>query len=452
MENEDTKKMQGCGQTLVRETGCITVLSELFRTVLSKHELNLLDNKVFQNYQLWSSVCSALCACVNNPQNAYVQKYFVSVGGLEVLSQVLVHLESDSYKIVSNAKLAVVVTKTMDACIADNQENQYDLFKNNGLPLMIQALTDSQNEELHKAATFVLHNCRKTTEKLSLNVRGYSFDENEAKQLKDTNAKEKNLEEYWKTAKEILRKIEQLEREDNEEEIQRRSYENPFMNKENILKHLYSGSTGDTKAEEDKNKNQPGQFQTSPSGDVTSKACATDNRVKTLLKSTHPFSGQKMTLRKVSSSCNQGLHEKTTFDKKNFVYKSSDRVFKYPIHVVRNKKQHSPVTDPFTLCSDIINKEVLSFQAADSCTKILKYRCSGCISVGNPLNSRNFSKLLRACPYQCDRHKVIVEAEDRYKSELRKSFICNKKILLTPCRRQQLSSKSAIPGEINEHI
>ncbi|XP_069860968.1 telomere repeats-binding bouquet formation protein 1-like isoform X1 [Dipodomys merriami] len=502
-----------CGQTLVRETGCITILSELFRTVLSKHELNLLDNKVFQNYQLWSSVCSALCACVNNPQNdenqtfccslflyandwliscmkpeiirplcsfigltlannTYVQKYFVSVGGLEVLSQVLVHLESDSYKTVSNAKLAVVVTKTMDACIADNptfrvivskyhivsrllallshesldleekfsiiltlghctedcEENQYDLLKNNGLPLMIQALTDSQNEELHKAATFVLHNCRKTTEKLSLNVRGYFFDENEAKQLKDTNAKEKNLEEYWKTAKEILRKIEQLEREENEEEIQRRSYENmPFMNKENILKHLYSGSTGDTKAEEDKNKNQPGQFQSSPSGDVTSKACATDNRVKTLLKSTHPFSGQKMTLRKVSSSCNQGLHEKTTFDKKNFVYKSSDRVFKYPIHVVRNKKQHSPVTDPFTLCSDIINKEVLSFQAADSCTKILKYRCSGCISVGKPLNSRNFSKLLRACPYQCDRHKVIVEAEDRYKSELRKSFICNKK-------------------------
>nr|6J07_B Chain B, Telomere repeats-binding bouquet formation protein 1 [Homo sapiens] len=60
------------------------------------------------------------------------------------------------------------------------------------------------------------------------------------------------------------------------------------------------------------------------------------------------------------------------------------------------------------------------------------YRCSGCIAVEKSLNSRNFSKLLHSCPYQCDRHKVIVEAEDRYKSELRKSLICNKKILLTP--------------------
>ncbi|XP_048211371.1 telomere repeats-binding bouquet formation protein 1 isoform X2 [Perognathus longimembris pacificus] len=487
-----------CGQTLVRETGCITVLAELFRTVLSKHDLNLLDNKVFQNYQLWSSVCSALCACVNNPQNdenqifccslfphandwlisclkpeiirplcsfigltlannTYVQKYFVSVGGLEVLSQVLVHLESDSYKTVSNAKLAVVVTKTMDACIADNptfrvilskyhivsrllallthesldleekfsiilalghctedcEENQYDLFKNNGLPLMIQALTDSQNEELHKAATFVLHNCRKTSEKVSLSVRDYSFDENKAKQLKDTNAKEKNLEEYWTRAKEILHRIEQLEREENEEKIQRENYENmPFMKKDNTLKHC---STDDTKAEEDKDKNQPGELQGSVSGDVTSKACADDNGVKTLLQSTNPFSGQKMTLRKVSSSRNQSLHEKTTFDKKNFVSKSSDHVFKYPVHVVRKKRQQSPVT--------------------------------GCISVGKPLNSRNFSKLLHACPNQCDRHKVIVDAEDRYKSELRKSFICNKKILLTPRRRRQLTSKSTIPGE-----
>ncbi|KAM4833441.1 telomere repeats-binding bouquet formation protein 1 isoform 2-T5 [Thomomys bottae] len=509
-----------CGQTLVKETGCITVLSELLRTVLSKHELNLLDNKVFQNYQLWSSVCSALCACVNNPQNdenqmfccslfpyandwliscmkpeiirplcsfigltlannTYVQKYFVSVGGLEVLSQVLVYLGSDSYKTVSNAKLAVVVTKTVDACIADNPtfrvilskyhivsrllallphesldlgdkfsiilalghctencvENQYDLIKNNGLPLMIQALTDSQNEELQKAATFVLHNCRKITEKLSLSVQECSFDENEAKQLKDTKAKE-NLEEYWNTAKEILHRIEKLEKE-NEEKIQRGNYEHmPFMKRENILKHLYSGRTRDNRAEEDKDKKQPGQLQSSC--DITTKACANDKQVKTLLKSTSPLSEQKMTLRKVSSSCNQSLHEKTTFDKKNFVSKSSDGVFKYPIHIVRNKKQRLPVTDPFTLCSDIINKEVVSFQAADNCTKILKYRCSGCISVGKPLNSRNFSKLLHACPYQCDRHRVIVDAEDRYK-----------KILLTPRRRRKLS-ESTIPGEIKK--
>lgn len=39
------------------------------------------------------------------------------------------------------------------------EENQYTLVKNNGLPLMIQALTEMQDDELNKAATFVLQNC-----------------------------------------------------------------------------------------------------------------------------------------------------------------------------------------------------------------------------------------------------------------------------------------------------
>ncbi|XP_072823604.1 telomere repeats-binding bouquet formation protein 1 isoform X2 [Vicugna pacos] len=531
------------GQTLVRETGCISVLSHLFRTVLSKYELNLSDKNVFQNYQLWSSVCSTLCVCVNNPQNdenqmlccslfphandwlincmqpeiirpicsfigltlannTYIQKYFISVGGLDVLSQVLVQLESDSHETLSSAKLAVVVTKTVDACIADNptfgavlskyhivskllalllhesldsgekfsiiltlghctedcEENQYDLFKNNGLPLMIQALTESQNEELNKAATFVLHNCKKITEKLSLSLGEYSFDENEVEQLKDINMKEKNLEEYWKKAKEILHRIEQLERAGNEEKIQTEKYEDTFssvnINIQNTFKHLHADSSGGGPKAEDKDKSPSRRLQSHKSHEAMSKACTNNDQMKTLLKSANPVntcyreSGQNKTVCKTDSSSNQNVCEETTFEKKNFVSQSSDHVFKHPTPTAKNTKQQLPVTDPFTLCSDIINKEVINFLATDSCSKMLKYRCSGCIAVGKSLNSRNFSKLLHSCPYQCDHHKVIVEAEDRYKSELRKSLICNKKILLTPRRRQQLSNESTAPGGI----
>nr|XP_003471985.1 telomere repeats-binding bouquet formation protein 1 [Cavia porcellus] len=529
------------GQTLVRETGCITVLSQLFRTVFSNYEFNLSDKTVFQRYQLWSSVCSTLCVSVNNPQNdenqmfccslfphanewlincmkpeiirpicsfigltlannTYVQKYFISVGGLDILSQVLVQLESDSHKTPSSAKLAVMVTKTMDACIADNptfgvvlskycivskllallphesldstekfsiilalghctedcEENQYDLFKNNGLPLMIQALTESQNEELNKAATFVLHNCKKITEKLSLSLGEYSFDENEAEQLKDINLAEKNLKEHRKTAKEILHRIDLLEREENKENIQREKYKNISSMKINVqdtLKHP-ADNIGGTAAEEDKVKSQPRQLRSSKSHEVISKACANDDQAKTLLKNTnlvnvcHADSGQNKTLHKVTSSCDQNLHEEMTFNKKNSVSQSSDHAFKRPAHIVQNKKEQLPEIDPFTLCSDIINKEVVSFQSTNNCSKMLNYRCSGCITLGKPLNSRNFTKLLHSCPYQCDRHKVIVEAEDRYKNELRKSLICSKKILLTP-RRRQLTNKS-IHGGINQ--
>lgn len=40
------------------------------------------------------------------------------------------------------------------------EENQCELLQNNGLPLMIQLLTESQDEELNKVATFVLKNCK----------------------------------------------------------------------------------------------------------------------------------------------------------------------------------------------------------------------------------------------------------------------------------------------------
>lgn len=39
------------------------------RTVLSECDVNLLDQNMNQYYHLWSSVCSTLSACVNNPQN-----------------------------------------------------------------------------------------------------------------------------------------------------------------------------------------------------------------------------------------------------------------------------------------------------------------------------------------------------------------------------------------------
>ncbi|XP_047648590.1 telomere repeats-binding bouquet formation protein 1 isoform X2 [Phacochoerus africanus] len=535
-------EQNGTGQTLVRETGCISVLSQLFKTVLSKYELNLSDKNVFQNYQLWSSVCSTLCVCVNNPQNdenqmlccslfphandwlinclkpeiirpicsfigltlannTYVQKYFMSVGGLDVLSQVLVQLESDSHKTISSAKLAVVVTKTVDACIADNptlgvvlskyhivskllalllhesldagekfsimltlghctedcEENQYDLFKNNGLPLMIQALTESQNEELNKAATFVLHNCKKITEKLSLSLGEYSFDEDK-EQLKNINMKEKNLEDYWKKAKEILHRIDQLEREGDEEKMQREKYKDNVssmnINIQNTLKHLHADRSGGGPKAEDKDKSQSRKLQGYKCHEVMSKACTNDDQMKTLLKSANPVnacyreSGQNKTLCKAISSCNQNSHEGPTSEKKNFVSQSSDHIFKHPTPTAKNTKQQLPVTDPFMLCSDIINKEVISFLETDNCSQKLKYRCSGCIAIGKSLNSRNFSKVLHSCPYQCDRHKVIVEAEDRYKSELRKSLICNKKILLTPRRRRQLTNESSTPGGI----
>lgn len=250
------------GQTYVRETGCIGLLLQLFRTTLSTPELNLSDENTNRCYQLWSSVCSTLCACVNNPQNAPVQKYFVSVGGLDTLAQVLIKLmRDDSCLSQSSTKLAIVVTKTLDACIANDsamtvvlakyhtvsellnllsngtldtgekmsiiltighctevcEENQCELLKNNGLPLMIQVLTESQDEELHKAATFVLQNCKQMTEQLSLKINEKSLSVKNAEELEvDMQIRERSQQNYWKKAEDILHRINLIEKEHDE--------------------------------------------------------------------------------------------------------------------------------------------------------------------------------------------------------------------------------------------
>ncbi|XP_051025131.1 telomere repeats-binding bouquet formation protein 1 isoform X2 [Acomys russatus] len=520
------------GQTLVRETGCIEVLSQLFRTVLSNYELNLSDNNVFQNYLLWSSVCSTLCVCVNNPQNdenqilccslfpyanewlmncmkpeiirpicsfigltlannTHVQNCFVSAGGLDVLSQVLVQLQSESHNTFSSAKLAVAVTRTLDACITNNstfavvlskyhivstllalllhqslnsgemfsiilaighctedcEENQYELLKSNGIPLMIQSLTEFKNEDLNKAATYVLQNCKKITEKLSLSPGENFFHENEAEQLKDMNEKE-NPDKHWKAAKGIVCRIKQFEREGEKEKQQSGQYKNnPLSVKikmQTNMQHVCADSIEGTKAE-DKNTNQSTQLHNYESSGVMSKACANENKMKTLKKNINPVNpffrerGQNKILHKATLSCTQNLNEKETFDQKDPISQPSDHVVNHLTHTVKDRKKLVPETDPFTLCLDIIDKE-LGFQATDSCFRMLKNRCSGCIVV-RKLNSRNYSKRLHSCAHPCDHHKVIMEAEDKYKSELRRAFICEKQILLTPRRRRPFSKE-----------
>ncbi|KFV54252.1 Coiled-coil domain-containing protein 79, partial [Tyto alba] len=42
----------------------------------------------------------------------------------------------------------------------------------------------------------------------------------------------------------------------------------------------------------------------------------------------------------------------------------------------------------------------------------------GCTAGGLSFNSRTFTKMLQSGLYQCDRHTVILEAEERYKKEL----------------------------------
>uniref|UniRef100_A0A674BFK8 Telomere repeat binding bouquet formation protein 1 n=1 Tax=Salmo trutta TaxID=8032 RepID=A0A674BFK8_SALTR len=118
---------------------------------------------ITQLFQLWTSVSSALCGCVNNPQNEESQRICVSafplvkswlqqlshpqaemvqpicsfiamtvannhcaqesfsiVGGLGTLTQTLIRFASDASHSPLACQLSVIMTKTVSACITDN--------------------------------------------------------------------------------------------------------------------------------------------------------------------------------------------------------------------------------------------------------------------------------------------------------------------------------------------
>ncbi|TKS73360.1 Telomere repeats-binding bouquet formation protein 1 [Collichthys lucidus] len=164
------------GQTLAQTTGCLDILLDLFRATFPlSTDATLRPTNATQTNQLWASVSSALCGCVNNPQNdegqsicvavfpiikvwleqitmprteifqpicsfiamtvannASVQESFSASGCLNTLALALVRLAPASDTSLLSCQLSVIITKTLSACITDNSTlasglSQYDM-------------------------------------------------------------------------------------------------------------------------------------------------------------------------------------------------------------------------------------------------------------------------------------------------------------------------------------
>ncbi|XP_075621771.1 telomere repeats-binding bouquet formation protein 1 isoform X2 [Balearica regulorum gibbericeps] len=549
------------GQTYVRDTGCIGLLLQLFRTTLSTSVMNLSDENTNQCYQLWSSVCSTLCACVNNPQNednqniccsvfpyakqwlesctepeivrpicsfvgltvannSYVQKYFVSVGGLDTLAKVLIKLMHDSCMSHSSTKLAVVVTKTLDACIANDsamgvvltkyhtvsellkllsndtldtgekisiiltighctevcEENQCELLQNNGLPLMIQVLTESQDEELNKAATFVLQNCKQMTEQLSLKINDTSLNMNNAEEL-DVEVRKRNLQDYWKKAKEILHRINLIEKEHDEERVQGRVFVDRSSEANIEASKYYEVNPADpnTYIERTPKVVHCPQLTSKLDDQVLAQSVNSfplKNEIANTMdpvnastrqseQSNIPCSVNKLQADSVLQS--HSINEKTACVKNQSILQvrtANDSGNQHPLKALHSKcwTRHAEqrckgcslqISDQHSLYSEITKEKSTSTTSASH--KMAHLRCLGCTAGGLSFNSKTFIKVLQSCPYQCESHKVILEAEERYKKELRKLAVCNnsryatphEKILLTPVKKDRLHTETS---------
>ncbi|NWI50297.1 TERB1 protein, partial [Calyptomena viridis] len=505
------------GQTFVRDTGCISLLLQLFRTTLCTPGLGVSAAGAAQCYELWCSVCSTLCACVNNPQNednqniccsvfpyakewlesctepdilrpicsfvgltaannTYVQKYFVSIGGLDTLAKVLLELMHDSCLSPSGTKLAVVVTKTLDACIANNsalggvlakyhtvsqllkllcnetlntgekvsiiltighctevcEENQCELLQNNGLPLMIQVLTESQDEELIKAATFVLQNCKQMTEQLSLKINDNSLNVNNAEEL-DVEARKRSLQDYWKKAKEILHRINLIEQEQDEQRVQGGVFADAssVANSEALKAHEVNPADPKMYMERTQ-KEVPRPQQTLKLDDqvlVPSVNCPPrkNEPVNTVGAASARQSDQSHVPCPETEVQTDSVPQSHRTNDKTAPGKNQPLPQTRQVHwcmITMTKEGHIflvgfflPHLDQHSFCSKITRKD-RSTSATSSSHKMADLRCLGCTAGGLSFNSKTFTKMLQSCLHQCDHHKVILEAEERYRREL----------------------------------
>ncbi|XP_025914090.1 telomere repeats-binding bouquet formation protein 1 isoform X11 [Apteryx rowi] len=441
------------GQTYVRETGCIGLLLQLFRTTLSISEINLSDENINQCYQLWSSVCSTLCACVNNPQNATMG---VVLAKYHTVSELLKLLPNDTLD--TGEKISIILT--IGHCTEVCEENQYELLKNNGLPLMIQVLTESQDEELNKAATFVLQNCKQMTEQLSLKINENSSNMNSAEQLEvDVQSRERTLQDYWKKAKEILHRINLIEKEHDKERVQRKILVDRSSEASTDASKYHEVNTSDPKNHIERTHKVHCPQLTCKSNDWILAPSANSLPLQNeILKTVNPINAStghsewnnipcSVELQTDSVLQSHSINEKNACEKKQSV-QVSEHLFKQPAKIVKNLKQ-ACTSDQHSSYAAITKKEK-SILTTSASLKTADLRCLGCTAKGLSFNSKTFSKMLQTCPYPCDRHKVILEAEKRYKKELRKLAVCNnssyaayESILLTPIRKNKTDASNS---------
>ncbi|XP_075571915.1 telomere repeats-binding bouquet formation protein 1 isoform X5 [Pelecanus crispus] len=481
------------GQTYVRDTGCIALLLQLFRTTLSTSKMNLSDENTNQCYQLWSSVCSTLCACVNNPQSEDNQNICCSVfpyakEWLESCTEPQIVRPICSFvglTVANNSAMGVVLTKyhtvsellkllskdtldtgekisiilTIGHCTEVCEENQCELLQNNGLPLMIQVLTESQDEELNKAATFVLQNCKQMTEQLSLKINDNSLNVNDAEEL-DVQVRKRSLQDYWKKANEILHRINLIEEEHDKERVKGRVFVDSSSEANIEASKYHEVNPADPKTYVERTRKEVHCRQlTSKSYDQVLAPSVNSSSLKNKIVNTRdsvnastrqseqsniPCSNNELQTDSVLQS--HSVNEKTACVKNQSILQVSEHLFKQPAEIVKNMKQ-TCTSDQHSFYSEITKKEK-STSTTSASHKTADLRCLGCTAGGLSFNSRTFTKMLQSCPYQCDRHKVILEAEERYRKELRKLAVCNNsryaahdEILLTPVKKKRLHTE-----------
>ncbi|XP_049929854.1 telomere repeats-binding bouquet formation protein 1 isoform X2 [Epinephelus moara] len=482
------------GQTLSQTTGCLDILLDLFRTTSPLcTEASLRAANATQTYQLWASVSSALCGCVNNPQNeggqricvsafpiikvwlqqidmprteifqpicsfiamtvannSCVQESFSASGGLDTLTLSLVRLASAAGTSFLSCQLSVTISKTLSACITENsslasglaqygvvshlfsllvsphldpedrlsvlltlghctetsEEHQSQLLQCGGLPLIITLLTEDTSEEVRKAATFILQTCKKAT--MSLGVPGLMAKQGEADSMEPLI----NMEGFRSSARELLRRIDLLERkqakeaEDEQEDID-------LLTLTEGLGMPSLPAASPLPLQQESMKTIPTEYRQNNTVKHVETRDDNNNKLRTVRNVIKKKSDNKLKTSggSVCSVCKgtgflmppnlqplEGAREPHTED---------NQLFMPPVPVRHSVPTEMKCTDEEDLQDSEMSKEEHS---------VSTIRCTGCVLPFEEVTSRSFESLQDSCQHSCDMHRVLQEATERFRT------------------------------------
>ncbi|KAF3854723.1 hypothetical protein F7725_022778, partial [Dissostichus mawsoni] len=485
------------GQTLSQTTSCLDILLDLFRTTSPLSAgASLRAADATQTFQLWASVSSALCGCVNNPQNGIVICVFVfrteqggsaylcsslscnkSVASADCaathrdfsthmffhsndgcqqlrsgyLTLALARLASAADTSLLSCQLSVTISKTLSACITENclaqygvvshlfsllasphldheerlsvlltmghcteasynlsiylihvcfttlcffltiEEHQFQLVQCGGLPLIITLLTEDTSEEVRKAATFILQTCKQAT--MSMGVPGVKVRQCERENVDPFI----NMESFKSSARELLSRIDQLEKRpakqesfrtiptaytlklleggDDDNNVKIQLLRNVIKNRNNSqLKNMSSSLS----KQEEKSRTS--------GGDVKCSVCKGTGA----LTSSH---GRPL----------EGGREPHPADKE---------LFKPPAPVRHSVPKERKCADEEELQDHEMSKGGGIQVEGRSLSHI---RCAGCVLPFEEVTSRNFASLQSSCQQSCEMHRVLQEATERFR-------------------------------------
>ncbi|XP_033997011.1 telomere repeats-binding bouquet formation protein 1 isoform X1 [Trematomus bernacchii] len=500
------------GQTLSQTTSCLDILLDLFRTTSPLSAgASLRAANATQTFQLWASVSSALCGCVNNPQNeegqricvaafpvikvwlqqialprteifqpicsfiamtvannSCVQESFSASGGLDTLTLALARLASAADTSLLSCQLSVTISKTLSACITENsslasglaqygvvshlfsllasphldheerlsvlltmghcteasEEHQFQLVQCGGLPLIITLLTEDTREEVRKAATFILQTCKQAT--MSMGVPGVKVRQGEGENVDPFI----NMESFKSSARELLHRIDQLEK-------------RPAKEAEDEQEVLYPLDSSEERGQPSLPPASPPplqqeSFRTIPTAYTLKLLEGGDdnNNVKIQLLRNVIKNRKNSQLKNMSSSLSMQEEKSRTSegDVKCSVCKGTgaltsshgrpleggrephtadNELFKPPAPVRHSVPKEMKCADEEELQDHEMSKGGGIQVEGRSLSHI---RCAGCVLPFEEVTSRNFASLQSSCQQSCEMHRVLQEATEQFRT------------------------------------